>query len=403
MPFKRLKGGVTAPKGFTAAGMHAGIKPAPQLDLALIASSHPASMAAVFTKSRLPAAPVIVNRRKLKQPVGRAIIINSGNANACTGSQGLTDATHMASLVAQELQIEPKTVYVGSTGLIGQPLPLAKIRKAVPSLAHRIRRSGHREAAKAIMTTDTFHKETALQTTIGQTPIRVGGMAKGSGMIHPDMATMLAYITTDACMTPQAFQHALRSAVDLSFNRISVDGDTSTNDTVMGMANGLAGNPQLTLKSPGYQAFQTLLNRVCLSLALEIGKDGEGRTKLVKICVTGAKTDRHAKRIAQTIATSPLVKTALFGADPNWGRIMAAIGRAGVPVSAHSIRLDFNGVPVVKDGKGLGASYQKRAQDIMQREEFQITASLGIGSGSYYLWTTDLTYEYVKINTAYPT
>ncbi len=386
-----------------AAGIHAGIKPAPQLDLALIASSHPGAMAGVFTKSRLPAAPVIVNRRKLRQPIGQAIVINSGNANSCTGPQGLTDAMDMASLVAKELQTEPKMVYVGSTGLIGQPLPLAKIRKAMPSLALHLRCSGHTDAAKAIMTTDTFSKEAALETTIEQTHIRVGGMAKGSGMIHPDMATMLAYITTDARITPQAFQQALRYAVEQSFNRISVDGDTSTNDTVMGIANGLAGNPQLTLKTPGYQVFQKLLNQVCLTLALEIGRDGEGRTKLVKIYVTGAKTDHHAKRIAQTIATSPLVKTALFGADPNWGRIMAAIGRAGVPVSAHSLSLDFNGVPVVKDGKGLGPSYEKRAQSIMQQEEFQITASLGIGSGSYYLWTTDLTYEYVKINTAYPT
>jgi len=286
---KTLAGGITAPLGFLAAGIATGIKKRGIRDLALLVSERAGPIAGLFTRNRLPAAPVVLDRLHLRHRTGRAIIINSGNANACTGPRGLADAEEMARLVARRLDARPRTVFVGSTGVIGQPLPMSCIRRSLPVLLQRLRRSGGREAARAIMTTDQRIKEVAVQDRIAGRLVTVGGMAKGAGMIHPDMATMLAYLSTDAAIAQSALQQSLRHAVNRSFNCISVDGDTSTNDTVLCLANGMAGNPTLRAGSPGFAAFRRLLDHACHSLAMQVCRDGEGVTKVVQILVVGAR------------------------------------------------------------------------------------------------------------------
>ena len=403
MNVNKIKGGVTAPAGFLAAGIHAGIKPAPLPDLALFASTHPGVMAGVFAQNRIVAAPVLLGRRQLKQHMGQAVIINSGNANSLTGAQGLADAMEMRRLVSTALRLPVASVFVGSTGVIGRPLPMSAIREAVPPLSRILSRSGHKSAAQAIMTTDTIHKEVALQAKIGQRILTVGGMAKGSGMIHPDMATMLAYLTTDAAIAPRALQVALTRAVNDTFNCISVDGDSSTNDTVLCLANGRAGNPAIQMGTPQWEQFYTLLYEACLSLALQICRDGEGATKIVEVVVRGTKTNHEAKKIAQTIATSLLVKTALFGEDPNWGRIVAAAGRAGVKFNPARIGLTINKTRVVHNGQPVGGRADNQAQRVMRKKQYGMTLSLGNHPGCARLWTTDLSYEYVRINASYTT
>lgn len=401
MNSKKVKGGVTAAKGFLAAGIHAGVKTTPDLDLALIFSQVEGPIAGVFTKNQLAAAPVKTAQSKIKNGQGRAIIINSGNANACTGKKGLRDAKAMATSAAQQLSVSPTRVYVGSTGIIGRPLPIMAITQAIPYLVQRLRRSGHTEAAQAILTTDTKSKEAAFQTRIGKQVITVGGMAKGSGMIHPNMATMLAFLTTDAAIDSKSLQRALIKAVDGSFNCISVDGETSPNDMVLCLANTSAGNPILKIGSAGFNAFQNLLNQVCLSLALQVIRDGEGSTKLAEIKIQGAKTNKEAKQVAHAIATSALVKTALFGEDPNWGRVLAAIGRSLVRLSPNTIDLWFNNIPVVRAGIGIGPHAEKQAQQVMKRQCLLMTISLGKGPGMHRIWTTDFSYDYIKINASY--
>ncbi len=403
MNVQKTKGGVTAPAGFLAAGIHAGIKPAPVLDLALLASTHPGVMAGVFAQNRIVAAPVLLGRRQLKQHTGQAILVNSGNANSLTGSQGLSDAMEMRRLVSTALRLPVSSVFVGSTGVIGRPLPMSAIREAVPPLSRILSRSGHKPAAQAIMTTDTIHKEVALQAKIGKRMLTIGGMAKGSGMIHPNMATMLAYLTTDAAIAPRALQAALTRAVNDTFNCISVDGDSSTNDTVLCLANGRAGNPAIQMGTPQWEQFYTLLYDVCLSLSLQICQDGEGATKIVEIVVRGTKTNHEAKKIAQTIATSLLVKTAVFGEDPNWGRIVAAAGRAGVTFNPSKLWLAFNRTRVVENGQAVGGPGDRQAQRIMRKKRYVMTLSVGNKRGSARLWTTDLSYDYVKINASYTT
>ena len=403
MNVKKITGGVTAPAGFLAAGIHAGIKPEPLPDLALLASTHSGIMAGVLTQNRIVAAPVILCQRQLKKHTGQAIFVNSGNANSFTGSQGMSDALEMRKLASTALDLPVSSVFVGSTGVIGRPLPMPAIRKAVPPLARLLSRSGHKRAAQAIMTTDTRHKEVAVQAKIGQQILTVGGMAKGSGMIHPDMATMLAYLTTDAAIAPRALQAALTRAVNDTFNCISVDGDSSTNDTVLCLANGQAGNPTIQTGTPQWETFYGLLYEACLSLALQICRDGEGCTKIVEVIVRGTKTNRDAKKIAQTIATSLLVKTAIFGEDPNWGRIVAAAGRAGVNFNPAKIDLAFNKIRVVENGQAVGGRADERAQRIMRKKQYVMTLSLGEKPGYARLWTTDLSYEYVKINASYTT
>lgn len=398
---KHVKGGVTAARGFVASGIHAGIKKSPSLDLALVASHTTGPIAGLFTTNQIVAAPVIVDRLHLTKKCGRAILINSGNANAFTGPQGLRDTKEMAQLVATRLKIPRHTVFVASTGVICPPLPMTAIRKGIPELIPRLRRAGHREAAEAIMTTDTKVKEIALQTCIGGKTVTVGGMAKGAGMIHPNMATMLAFLTTDVAIHQPTLQAALRRAVDGSFNCISVDGETSTNDTVLCLANGQAGNPILVSPSSELERFQNLVDEACRSLALQICRDGEGATKLVEIHVMGARNAHDAKRIANTLATSPLVKTALFGEDPNWGRILAAIGRAGPRINPTTISLAFDGTYVVRSGRGLEPPRERRVHHIMRKKAFTITATIGKGTASARVWTTDFSYDYVKINASY--
>lgn len=401
--FRPVRGGVTAPAGFLAAGLHAGIKKGPDLDLALVLSEREGPIAGLLTTNRLPAAPVVLDRRHLRRGRGRAIIVNSGNANACTGKAGLAHAVEMAALVANGLRAPLHSVFVGSTGVIGQPLPMGAIRRAIPRLIGKVRRAGGAEAARAILTTDTRVKECAVQAQVGGRLITVGGMAKGAGMVHPDMATMLAYLTTDAVISRAALQQALRAAVGESFNCITIDGDTSTNDTVLCLANGMAGNGSLTPGSAGYRAFQRMLAAVCRRLALEVCRDGEGVTKLVQVVVTGARSGADAARVARTVATSTLVKTALFGEDANWGRIVAAAGRSGAVVDPARLKLDFEGVPVLKGGTPEGKDAERKASAIVRRKEFAITLDLGLGPGRAQVWTTDLSYEYVRINASYRT
>ena len=285
--------------------------------------------------------------------------------------------------------------------MIGQPLPIACVRSAIPTLLQRVRRNGGLEAARAIMTTDLKPKQMALSAKIGGQTVTLGGMAKGSGMIHPNLATMLAYLTTDACITRRALQQALKTAVSQSFNSISVDGDTSTNDTVLCLSNGMACNARIDIGTPGFYRFQKLLDNACHSLALQVCWDGEGVTKVVKIVVAGAKTARAARQVSHVIATSSLVKTALFGGDANWGRIMAAIGRAGVPIDPAKVALKFDDVAMVKNGQGLGSHAERRLSRVFHRKEFTIRADLGQGTGTAHMWTTDLSYDYVRINASY--
>ncbi len=398
---KRITGGITAPKGFVAAGIHSGIKQAGQLDLALVISEMPGPIAGVFTKSTLPAAPVILDRQHLKKGVGQAIIINSGNANAFTGTEGHEHAREMTHLTASQLAIPKHHVFVGSTGVIGVPLLMPALRKGIPVLVSRLRKTGHRDAAQAILTTDTRIKTVAIQQPIGKKLVTIGGMAKGSGMIHPDMATMLAYLTTDARIEQRTLQKMLRTVVDQTFNCISVDGETSTNDTVLCLANGMAGNRTIRSSSSAQAQFQKLLHEACHYLAMEICRDGEGATKTIEIQVTEAASYKAARQFVHTLATSPLVKTAIFGADPNWGRIIAVLGRSGYPLRPNRIVIAFNQITIVKEGKGLGARIERQVQKIMQRPSFTIAVSLGMGTGTATKWTTDLTYDYVKINASY--
>lgn len=395
-----IKGGVTAPKGFLASGIHSGIKKPPLLDLAIIVSEVEGPIAGMFTTNQIVAAPVIFDRLNLKKKAGRAILINSGNANAFTGPQGLLDTREMAELVSQNLQVPLHTIFVASTGVICPPLPMPAIRRGIPRLISGLKRNGNL-AAQAIMTTDTTRKEIALRARIGGKTVTIGGMAKGAGMIHPHMATMLAFLTTDAVIHQPTLQTALRNAVDQSFNCISVDGETSTNDTVLCLANGLANNRLLRPDSSELKDFQRLLNEVCLSLALQVCRDGEGATKMVAIQVVGAKNINDAKKIATTLATSPLLKTALFGEDPNWGRILAAIGRAGPRLDPEKIGISFDGIYVVKKGKGIGQEIEKKVKRVMEKREFTISVILGDGNADWRIWTTDLSYDYVKINASY--
>ena len=393
--------GITAPLGFRAAGLHCGIKKAGVLDLALVVSDRSGPIGGVFTTNRVVAAPVALDRLHLRHGVGRAILINSGNANACTGRPGMAAAQRTAAVVARTLGIPIHEVFIGSTGVIGRPLPVDRIMKAVPALVERVSSLGGLSAARAILTTDLKPKVIARRARINGRTVIIGGMAKGSGMIHPAMATMLGYLTTDAEITRTALQRALTQAVDDSFNCISVDGDTSTNDTVLCLANGLAGNRPITEGTSAFRQFVRLLTEACQPLALAICRDGEGVTKVVKIEVEGAGTTLQARQVANTIGTSNLVKTALFGEDANWGRVMAAIGRAGVTMDPAKINVSFGGVPMVRNGVGLGPAAERRIAKVFHRKEFTIQVKLGQGRHRSHLWTTDLSYDYVRINASY--
>ncbi len=393
--------GITAPQGFRAAGIHCGIKKPGLLDLALVVSEQSGPIAGVFTLNQVVAAPIIVDRLHLRKGVGRAILVNSGNANACTGANGLAAAKKTATLVARHVGVPSHQVFIGSTGVIGRVLPLNQIMKGIPKVFSQLSDRGGPDAARAIMTTDLRPKSIALQDTIGGRLITIGGMAKGSGMIHPNMATMLGYFTTDASITRSALQRALTLAANESFNCISVDGDTSTNDTVLCLANGMAENRTIKEGTPAFHRFLQLLTEACQALALAICRDGEGVTKVVKIEVTGAATVAQARQVAQTIATSNLVKTALFGEDANWGRVMAAIGRAGVPIIPSKLNVWFDAVQMVQSGMGLGLVAERRIAKVFRQKEFTISVGLGNGRHRSHMWTTDLSFDYVRINASY--
>lgn len=398
---KSVKGGVTAPQGFQAAGVQAGIKK-DRKDMALIVSAGPSAIAGVFTLNRVQAAPVQFCRKQLAGRKATAIIVNSGNANACTGRQGLRDAATMAHLTARALKLNPQTVFVCSTGTIGRPLPMTTIRRGIGRAAAALAPDGGADAARAIMTTDTRPKQAAVRLAIDGRMVTIGGMAKGAGMIHPQMATLLVFLTTDARVAPAALQQALTTAVNQSFNCISVDGDQSTNDTVLLMANGLAGNRPLQPAHPAWQRFGTALNDVTRQLAQMIVRDGEGATKFVTLTVKGAPNPAAARRVAQAVANSLLVKTSWFGADPNWGRVICAVGYAGVAVKPDRIDIAYNGHRVVAGGRPAGFD-PGALHRILVRPEFSLEINLHLGRASTTIYTCDCSHQYVTINAAYMT
>ena len=396
-----LSGGVTAPGGFRAAGISAGIKANGNLDLALIVSDAPATAAAVFTINRAQAAPVMVSRQHLQQSGGlvRAIIVNSGCANACTGEAGMQVARGMAAETARLVNCPVEQVLVASTGVIGVDLPLDKIRLGLPAALSALHAGGGADAARAIMTTDPFPKEAAATITIGGKAVTIGGIAKGSGMIEPMMATMLGFVTTDAGVPAALLTRALREAVDDSFNAITVDGECSTNDCVMLLANGASG---AVVDDDSYREFVKGLSSVCRELAMGIVRGGEGATKLVTVNVTGAASAADARICAKAIANSPLVKTAIHGGDPNWGRLIAVAGRAGVPFELNRAAVTIGSIVLFENGRPhdeLAAA----AADYLRGKDLTVGVHLGVGVASSTVWTCDLSAEYVKINADYRT
>ncbi|MFQ5848881.1 MAG: bifunctional glutamate N-acetyltransferase/amino-acid acetyltransferase ArgJ [Candidatus Methylomirabilales bacterium] len=398
--FVKLQGGITAVRGVRAAGVHCGIKRA-KPDLAVIRTTGSSPVAGVFTTNRAKAAPVLWCQRRLSGGRLSAVVVNSGNANACTGVQGLRDAERMATLTAAAVGCPVEETFVCSTGVIGQCLPMDRIAEGIRAAAARLREDGGPEAARAILTTDTVPKETAVRVEVEGGHVHVGGMTKGAGMIAPRMATMLAFLATDARVDVPDLQPLLVEAVDRSFHCITVDGDTSTNDTVLCFATGQAGAARLQPGAQGWAAFRDALFQVIQTLAKKIVADGEGATKLVTVHVTGAPSTEAARRIAFRVANSPLVKTAFFAQDCNWGRIMAAAGSSGVEVDPDRVDIRIGGVPVVSGGIGLGTKAEEAAHKAMTVREFTVSIGLGLGEGEAILWTTDLSYDYVRANVSY--
>jgi glutamate N-acetyltransferase/amino-acid N-acetyltransferase len=386
--------------GFRAAAVAAGIKKHGGLDLALMVAEGPAAAAGVFTTNRVKAAPVLVCRGRLRGGTARAILVNSGNANACTGPQGLQDARELTREAARLLKVSPGAVLPASTGVIGQPLPAARIRAALPELVAKLRPEGLTDAAQAIMTTDTRPKTAYIQETLWGRPITLAGMAKGAGMIHPNMATLLSFVFTDAALSPPVLKALLRAAADRSFNRISVDGDTSTNDTLLLLAGGRAGNPLVTDMREA-APFGELLTQLLSDLARQVVADGEGVTRLFRVEVKGARTTREARQAAATVATSPLVKTAMAGADVNWGRIMAALGRSGARFKPEQVDIAFGDHLVVHHGQGQGEAAEVAARDLILAGPFTITIDLHHGEARDFYDTCDLTEDYIRINASY--
>ena len=395
------QGGVTSPRGFKAAGVHAGVYSDPERkDLALVYSDCPASAAAVYTSNRVQAAPIAVDRQHLGDGSARAVILNSGNANACTGERGLADAGRMCELAGAPLGVEPEDVLVCSTGLIGANLPMAAIEAAVPALVQALSPEGGGDAAEAIMTTDTFAKSCAVELEADGVTFRVGAMAKGAAMIAPNMATMLSVVTTDAAMAPAPLKEILVDAVDRTFNCITVDGDMSTNDTVILLANGLAGTRADSDKLR--ERLYTGVERVCRDLAQAIARDGEGATKLIAIRVDGARTEKEARRVGLAVANSNLVKTAVFGRDPNWGRILCATGYSGVDLDPDRVEVKLCGTAIYGGGAGLDIDVKELAK-AMEADEIPIEIDLSMGSSTAEIFTCDLTYDYVRLNAEYTT
>ena len=419
---KEIQGGITAPQGFKAAGVHCGIK-RNKPDLALIYSEIPATSWGMFTTNKVKAAPVQVSIKKIRSRRAQAILANSGNANACTGEKGIQDAQKMARLAAQELGIKEEMVLVASTGHIGKPLPMLQIGAGIKQAKPLLSSKKSEEVAKAILTTDRFIKEVTVETDIprrGKGKVKIGGIAKGAGMISPNLATMLCFITTDACITEDALEEAIRLAVNKSFNQISIDGDMSTNDTVYIMANGLARNKRiktwrkkkkLRVKDENFDYFCQALDFVCISLAKLIVRDGEGATRFMEVKVKGAAFPKDARRIAKAVANSTLLKTAMAATHSNWGRVMvglgvgrvmAALGAAHAKIDPNKVDIYFDEILAVKGGVGVGIDLvEKRLREILKEDEIRITIQLNQGSCQATFWGCDLTEQYVKINKRY--
>ena len=404
--FKIIDGGVCAAKGFKASGVHCGIrKSRTKRDLALVFSAVPASCAAVYTTNLVKGAPLEVTKSNISDGYAQAVICNSGNANTCN-ADGIEIADQMCQLTAQALGIKPTDVVVASTGVIGQKLDITPIAKGIPLLVSELSKDGNLNASEGIMTTDTVRKEVAVQFSVGGKECRIGGMAKGSGMIHPNMATMLVFITTDAAISPAMLQKALSSDIANTFNMVSVDGDTSTNDMVMVLANGMAGNSPITEEGPDFDAFMKALNTITVSLCRMIAGDGEGATKLLECITEGAADKQTAKTVAKSVICSSLLKAAMFGADANWGRVLCAIGYSGACVDVNKIDVAFKStkgtIAVCKNGAGIDFSEEK-AKQILLEKEIDILINLNSGNQSATAWGCDLTYDYVKINGDYRT
>jgi glutamate N-acetyltransferase/amino-acid N-acetyltransferase len=388
-------------RGFKASVMESGIKKRGGLDLALIFSEREASAAGVFTGNKVKAAPILLSQENIKKGRARAIVANSGNANACTGEAGLQSARFTTEGIARELGIGPEQVLVASTGVIGAPLNTERIGKAIPELVKGLSPEAVPRVVEAIMTTDSFPKLSLFEGKAGGKPYKVVGMAKGAGMIMPDMATMLCFIITDIAVDPARLNEALVWGVARTFNRISVDGDMSTNDTVLVLANGAAGNGNLSPED--FQGFRVGLTKVMDELSTMIVRDGEGATKLIRIAIKGSATPADALTAARTVANSALVKTAFYGSDPNWGRIMAALGRAGIRMREEGVTIWVDDVKIVEKGMGRGAEPEARAAEKMKGKEFSVTVDLHEGEFEDHITTCDLTHEYVTINADYRT
>ena len=401
-----INGGVCAARGFSASGIHCGIrKNRTKKDLALIFSETPASAAAVYTTNLVKGAPLTVTKNHLENGRAQAVICNSGNANTCN-ADGIEVAEKTAALLGEALGIPASDVVVASTGVIGQRMDITPIQNGIPALISALSAKGGEDAAEGIMTTDTVKKEVAVEFTLGGKTCRMGGIAKGSGMIHPNMATMLVFITTDAAIAPALLQKALSADIQSTFNMVSVDGDTSTNDMVTVLANGMAGNPEITEEDEDFALFMKALNSVTVSLCRMIAGDGEGATKLLECAVEGAKDERTAKTVAKSVVCSSLLKAAMFGADANWGRVLCAIGYSGADVDVFRVDVAFQSaagkVEVCKNGAGIDFS-EEEAKRVLLEKEITILVKVGDGEGRATAWGCDLTYDYVKINGDYRT
>jgi glutamate N-acetyltransferase/amino-acid N-acetyltransferase len=410
--WQEIPGSITAPKGYRAAGIKAGLKPSGLPDLALIVSDVEAIAAGVFTTSQVRAACVDYCRERLQAKAGaHAILCNAGQANAATGALGWDDALECANALSQTLGVPSESILLASTGVIGQRIKLDALKAALPQLVATISDTGADSAAKAITTTDLVTKSIALETTIGGRPVRIGGIAKGSGMIHPNMATMLAFVTCDAAVSPPLWQQMLSRAADRSFNQITVDGDTSTNDSLIALANGQSRTPAITEAGAEAEKLEAMLTEVCIYLAKAIARDGEGATCLVEVQVTGTNDDAEARQIARTIAGSSLVKAAIFGRDPNWGRIAGAAGRAGVLFHQDDLQIQLGDFLMMQNGqpqpfdRDAASNYLRQAAlgAYLKDDTVTIALRVGNGTGSGQAWGCDLSYDYVKINAEYTT